>query len=215
MLDLEGLRRAVTEGNRDAVQALVSAALAAGVPALDILNDGLLPAMEEVGKRFGAKEMFISEVLLTARAMHTGLGLLKPSLAQAGGGGGPRPVVVLGTVRGDLHDIGKNLVGMMLEAGGFEVVDLGTNVAADKFVQAARQHGPAVIALSALLTTTMREMRQTLDVLRKSGVVDGVMTMVGGAPVTEEFARTIGADGYAPDAPTAVTRIRALLASNP
>ncbi|MBI1736017.1 MAG: corrinoid protein [Candidatus Rokubacteria bacterium] len=212
MLDLEGLRRAVTEGNRDAVQALVSAGLAAGVPAIDILNEGLLPAMEVVGKRFGAKEMFISEVLLTARAMHTGLALLKPSLGHADGAGGARPVVVLGTVRGDLHDIGKNLVAMMLEAGGFEVVDLGTNVSADKFVQAARQHRPAVIALSALLTTTMREMRQTLEVLRRAGVVDGVKMVVGGAPVTEEFAKTIGADGWAPDAPTAVTKIRALLA---
>ena len=215
MLDWEALKRAVMEGDRAAVQTLVGAGLAAGVPAVDILDQGLLPAMDVVGTRFGAKEMFISEVLLTARAMHAGLALLKPSLAKDTTANGARPVVVLGTVRGDLHDIGKNLVAMMLETGGFDVVDLGTNVPADRFVQAVRQHRPAVIALSALLTTTMREMRQTLDVLRKAGLTDGVKTVVGGAPVTEEFARTIGADGWAPDAPSAVATIRALLEAAP
>jgi 5-methyltetrahydrofolate--homocysteine methyltransferase len=213
MFDVERLRAAVIEGNRDAVRALVSAALDAGTPAAEVLDQGLLPGMEIVGKRFGAKQMYISEVLLSARAMHAGLAVLKPALAQAGGAGGPRPVVVLGTVRGDLHDIGKNLVCMMLEAGGFTVVDLGTNVSADRFVEAVRQHHPAVVGLSALLTTTMREMRQTLDRLRQSGVADGVKFVVGGAPVTEDFAKSIGADGWAPDAPTAVTAIKGLLVS--
>ena len=211
MLDREGLKQAVLDGSREAVQALVAAALAAGVPAAAILNEGLLPGMDVVGKRFGAKEMFISEVLLSARAMHTGLALLKPTLAAGDGTGGPRPIVVLGTVRGDLHDIGKNLVAMLLEAGGFQVIDLGTNVSADKFLQAVKDHRPAVVALSALLTTTMREMRQTLETLRRSEAMAGVKTIIGGAPVTQEFADAIKADAYAPDAPAAVATIKAML----
>lgn len=211
MLDAEGLRGAILAGDRDAVQRLVTAALEAGASAPDILDQGLLPAMDVVGKRFGAKEMYISEVLLCARAMHTGLGLLKPILARTQGGGGTRPVVVIGTVKGDLHDIGKNLVSMMLEAGGFRVVDLGTNVSAQKFVQAVREHRPAVVGLSALLTTTMREMRQTIQELQRAGVMEGIRTIVGGAPVTQEFADTIGADGWAPDAPAAVAAIKRLV----
>ncbi len=211
MLDAEALKQAVLEGDREAVQALASSALAAGVPPADILDHGLMPGMEVVGKRFGTKEMFISEVLLAARAMHAGLAVLKPALGGAEVGGGPKPVVVLGTVRGDLHDIGKNLVAMMLEAGGFAVVDLGTNVSTAKFTQAIRDHRPAVLGLSALLTTTMREMRSTIEGLRRAGVMGSVKTIVGGAPVTEEFARTIGADGWAPDAPTAVATMKRLL----
>jgi 5-methyltetrahydrofolate--homocysteine methyltransferase len=155
--------------------------------------------------------MFISEVLLSARAMHTGLGLLKPALARVSGGSGPKPVVVLGTVKGDLHDIGKNLVAMMLEAAGLTVVDLGTNVGTDKFAQAIREQRPAVLGLSALLTTTMRQMRQTIEELRRAGLMDGVKTVIGGAPVTREFAETIGADGYAADAPSAVVVVKQLL----
>lgn len=211
MLDAEALQRAVLDGNRDAVAALCAAALAAGAQAADVLNGGLLPGMDVVGKRFAAKEMYIGEVLLAARAMHTGLAVLKPVLAGADTSGKPRPVVVLGTVRGDLHDIGKNLVAMLLEAGGFRVVDLGTNVSADKFIQAVKDHRPAVVALSALLTTTMREMGQTLEALRRAGVMDGVKTAIGGAPVTREFADAIGADLWAPDAPTAVATIKAVL----
>jgi 5-methyltetrahydrofolate--homocysteine methyltransferase len=210
--DAEGLKRAVMEGDREGVAARVAAALAAGAGAPEILNGGLLPAMDVIGQRFGAKEMFISEVLLAARAMHAGLSLLKPALARAGGGADRKPVVVLGTVRGDLHDIGKNLVAMMLEAGGFQVVDLGTNVPPARFVQAVREHRPAVVGLSALLTTTMREMRTTVEELRRAGVLDGVKTIVGGAPVTREFAETIGADAYAADAPGAVATLKRLLA---
>jgi 5-methyltetrahydrofolate--homocysteine methyltransferase len=213
MLDADGFKRAILEGDRAAVGALVSAALAAGVSAVDVLNGGLMPAMEVVGKRFGAKEMYISEVLLAARAMHAGLDLLKPTLARQEGQDGPKPVIVLGTVRGDLHDIGKNLVAMMLEAGGFQVVDLGTNVPPSRFVQAIREHRPAVVALSALLTTTMREMRNTIEELRRAGVMEGVKTIVGGAPVTQEFADTIGVDAYAPDAPAAVVAVKRLLAA--
>jgi 5-methyltetrahydrofolate--homocysteine methyltransferase len=211
MFDPQRMKEAVLQGDRDAVQALVSAALAAGADAVTILNEGLLAGMEVVGKRFGAKEMFISEVLLSARAMHTGLGLLKPALASVTAGTGPKPVVVLGTVKGDLHDIGKNLVAMMLEAAGLTVVDLGTNVATDKFAQAIREQRPAVLGLSALLTTTMRQMRQTIEELRRAGLMDGVKTVIGGAPVTREFAETIGADGYAADAPSAVVVVKQLL----
>ena len=211
MFDRERMKEAVLQGDRDAVQALVSAALAAGADAVAILNEGLLAGMEVVGKRFGAKEMFISEVLLSARAMHTGLGLLKPALARANADTRPKAVVVLGTVKGDLHDIGKNLVAMMLEAAGLTVVDLGTNVATDKFAQAIREQRPAVLGLSALLTTTMRQMRQTIEELRRAGLMDGVKTVIGGAPVTREFAETIGADGYAADAPSAVVVVKQLL----
>lgn len=211
MLDTEALGQAVLTGDRDAVARLVSSAMEAGAEAAEILDRGLLPAMDVVGQRFGAKKMFISEVLLAARAMHTGINLLKPALARSQAEAGPRPVVVLGTVKGDLHDVGKNLVAMMLEAGGFQVVDLGTNVATEKLAAAIREHRPAVVGLSALLTTTMRQMRQTVDELRRSGLLDGVKMVIGGAPVTQEFANTIGADGYAPDAPSAVHRMKELL----
>jgi 5-methyltetrahydrofolate--homocysteine methyltransferase len=214
MLDAEALKQAVLQGDRDLVLALVTRALDEGVGPAEILNDGLLPGMDVVGRRFGAKETFISEVLLSARAMHTGLAVLKPALARVQLGAGPRPVVVLGTVKGDLHDIGKNLVAMMLEGAGFEVVDLGINVSNEKFAQAIRTHRPAVVGLSALLTTTMRQMRQTIEELRRAGVMDGVKTIIGGAPVTQEFANTIGADGYAPDAPAAVGAVKRLVAAS-
>jgi 5-methyltetrahydrofolate--homocysteine methyltransferase len=212
MLDEEGLRQAVVKGDRDTARTLVSAALEAGVDAVVILDRGLLPGMDVVGKRFGAKEIYISDVLLAARAMHAGLALIRPALASSAAAGEAKPVVVLGTVRGDLHDIGKNLVAMMLEAGGFTVVDLGTNVSAEKFVQAAREHHARVVGLSALLTTTMREMRHTLAAIRGAAGLEAVRTIIGGAPVTQEFADTIGADGWAPDAPTTVTRIKEMLA---
>ncbi len=211
MLDEVGLRQGVLGGNRDVVRTLVAAGLEAGVDAVEILNRGLLPAMDVVGRRFGAKEIYINDVLLSARAMHAGLALLRPALARSGAPAGAKPVVVLGTVKGDMHDIGKNLVAMMLEAGGFQVVDLGTNVSTAKFIQAVHEHRAAVVGLSALLTTTMREMRQTLAELRRSGTGDSVKTIIGGAPVTQEFADTIGADGYAADAPAAVARIKQLL----
>jgi 5-methyltetrahydrofolate--homocysteine methyltransferase len=210
-MDTERLRQAVIQGDRDAVREAVAAALLSGSPATDILNAGLLPGLDVVGQRFGARVMFITDVLLSARAMHAGLDLLRPQLVQARDPGGPRRVVVLGTVKGDLHDIGKNLVAMMLESGGFDVVDLGTNVSTEKFVQAIREHRPSIVGLSALLTTTMRQMRQTIEDLRKAGVMDGVKTMIGGAPVTQEFADTIGADAYAKDASAALARTRELL----
>jgi 5-methyltetrahydrofolate--homocysteine methyltransferase len=210
-MDRARLMQAVVSGDQDAVRAAVADALASGAPATDILNEGLLPGLDVVGRHFAAKTMFITDVLLAARAVHAGLTLLRPRLVQARDPGGPRRVVVLGTVKGDLHDIGKNLVGMMLESGGFDVVDLGTNVSTERFIEAIRTHRPSVVGLSALLTTTMREMRQTLEEFRKAGVTEGVKTMVGGAPVTQEFADAIGADGYAPDATRALVRARELL----
>jgi 5-methyltetrahydrofolate--homocysteine methyltransferase len=209
--DAEALRDAVLRGDRDVVRTLVSEALADSADPAEVLDDGLLPAMDVVGQRFGAKTMFITEVLLAARAMHAGLEVLQPALARAPAHAGQRRVVVLGTVKGDLHDIGKNLVAMILEAGGFEVVDLGTNVGTEAFVRAIQRHQPAVVGLSALLTTTMRQMRQTIEELRRSELTGGVRIVVGGAPVTQEFADTIGADGYAADAAGAVATVKRLL----
>jgi 5-methyltetrahydrofolate--homocysteine methyltransferase len=211
MLDTERLSDAVLAGDRETIRALVPEALAAGADPLHLLNKGLLPAMDTVGQRFAAKTMYMGEVLLAARAMHAGLAILRPLLASLDDPGRARRVVVVGTVKGDLHDIGKNLVGIMLEAAGFTVVDLGANVSTEKFIQAVNDHRPAVVALSALLTTTMRQMRQTIAELRRVGVSDGVKMIVGGAPVTQEFADTIGADGYAPDGPAAVATVRRLL----
>ena len=211
MLDVEGLSRAILKGDRDAVRTLTAAALEAGEDAKVILNRGLLPPMDVVGVRFGDKKIFINEVLLSARAMHTGLGLLRPVLAKSRDHSGPRRVLVLGTVKGDLHDIGKNLVAMMLEGAGFDVVDVGANAGTDLFIQAIKEHRPSIVGMSALLTTTMRQMRVTLEDLRQKGVLDGVKTIIGGAPVTQEFADTIGADGYAPDATAAVAKVRRLL----
>ncbi len=211
MFDAERVSAAILTGDREAVRTLVADALAAGDNPLDILNRGMLPAMDIVGQRFSDKTMYIGEVLLAARAMHAGLGLVRPRLAKLGDPSAARRVVVLGTVKGDLHDIGKNLVGMMLEAAGFEVVDLGTNVSTEKLIQAVNEHRPAVVALSALLTTTMRQMRQTIADMRRAGVGDGVKMIVGGAPLTQDFADTIGADGYAPDGPGAVATVRHLL----
>ncbi len=211
MLDVEGLSRAILKGDRDAVRTLPAAALEAGEDAKVILNRGLLPPMDVVGVRFGDKKIFINEVLLSARAMHTGLGLLRPVLAKSRDHSGPRRVLVLGTVKGDLHDIGKNLVAMMLEGAGFDVVDVGANAGTDLFIQAIKEHRPSIVGMSALLTTTMRQMRVTLEDLRQKGVLDGVKTIIGGAPVTQEFADTIGADGYAPDATAAVAKVRRLL----
>lgn len=213
MLDTEGLKRAVLTGDRDAAAALATSALAAGAAPGDILNAGLLPGMDAVGQGFARKELYLGEVLLAARAMQAGIAVLKPALARAGAGSGPKRVVVIGTVKGDLHDIGKNLVTMMLEAGGIEVVDLGTNVSTSQFLDAIRTHNASVVALSALLTTTMRQMRQTIEELRRVGAMDGVRTIVGGAPVTQEFADTIGADAWAPDAPAAVAAIRRLVST--
>ncbi len=208
MSSLENIYNAVLEGDAKGAQAGVQAALDAGTPAETILKDGLIAAMTEVGRLFEENEYFVPEMLVSARAMQSGLALLKPHLAA--GGTTPAGKVVIGTVKGDLHDIGKNLVGMMLEGAGFEIIDLGTDVTPEKFVQAVKEHSPQVIGMSALLTTTMPSMGNTIKALQEAGVRDRVKVMIGGAPVTDEFAKRVGADGYSPDASSAVRLAKAL-----
>ncbi len=206
MVDVEKFAEALFEGSVEKVKSLTQEGLDRGDKAEDILNRGLIKAMDRVGQKFKEGEIYIPEVLIAARAMHAGLAVLKPVLAKSGASAAAK--VIIGTVKGDLHDIGKNMVGMMLEGGGFEVVDLGIDVSTEKFVQAAKETGARVVGMSALLTTTMMQMKATIDALRASG---RVKTIVGGAPVTEEFARQIGADSYAPDAATAVEKVKELL----
>ncbi|MGE5250945.1 MAG: corrinoid protein [Bacteroidota bacterium] len=204
---LQEIRQGILDGEREGVEAAVVAALAAGVPAGTILNKVMLDAMAEVGRRFEQGEYFVPEMLLSARAMKAGLAKLEPGLKESSFRAAGE--VAIGTVRGDLHDIGKNLVGMMLEGAGFKVRDLGTDVAPETFVEAADEVD--VIAMSALLTTTMGNMKDALDALEAAGKRTKVKVIVGGAPVTEEFARRIGADGYAPDASRAAALVKALL----
>ena len=188
-------------GKAKDVKALVSQAIEAGIPAADILNDGLLAGMNVVGQRFKNNEIFVPEVLIAARAMNMGAALLKPLLADAGVKAAGR--VCIGTVKGDLHDIGKNLVKMMLEGKGLEVIDLGTDVPPEKFIATAKEQDCKIICCSALLTTTMDVMRDVVKAAQDAGIRDQVKIMVGGAPVTEAFCQEIGADAYTPDAATA------------
>jgi 5-methyltetrahydrofolate--homocysteine methyltransferase len=209
MVDKENFYAALSHGNIDETKRLTQESLDRGESAEVILKEGFLPAMDRIGVKFKNGEVFIPEVLIAARAMHAGMDVLKPILSKSN-----TPMmgkVVIGTVKGDLHDIGKNLVIMMFEGGGFEVVDLGIDVSSEKFVEAIQKHKPQVVAISALLTTTMREMKTTLDVIAKAGLKNHVKTIVGGAPLTEKFAKEIGADGYAPDAATAVDVGKSLL----
>ena len=199
----------VMEGNNNAVKANVQAAIDSGIPVADILNEGMIAAMAEVGRRFEEGEYFVPEMLISARAMQTGLALLKPHLKTAEIASAGK--VAIGTVKGDLHDIGKNLVAMMLEGGGFEIIDLGTDVTPEKFVDAVRNQGAQIVAMSALLTTTMPAIKNTIDALSAAGVRGQVKVMIGGAPVTQHYADQIGADGFAPDASRAVTTARELV----
>jgi 5-methyltetrahydrofolate--homocysteine methyltransferase len=178
--------------------------------AQEILNDGLIAGMDEVGKDFRAGDLFIPEVLMSAKAMHAGMAVLRPLLAESGALSPAK--IVIGTVTGDLHDIGKNLVGMMLEGAGFEIIDLGTDVSPEKFVEAVRAEGADLVGMSALLTTTMPSMKATIEALTEAGLRDRVKVIVGGAPVTASFAEEIGADAYAPDAASAVDTARSLVA---
>ena len=205
---LQMLAESVIAGWRADAERQTREALAAGVSPQSILADGLIAPMAEVGARFERGEFYVPEMLIAARAMQAGLAVLKPYLAQ--GGIVMRGKVVIGTVKGDLHDIGKNLVSMMLQGGGFEVVDLGTDVSAEKFVQAAQEKKAAVVALSALLTTTMPQMANVVKALKEAGLGGKIKTMIGGAPVTQNFCDEIGADGYAPDAASAVDKAKAL-----
>jgi 5-methyltetrahydrofolate--homocysteine methyltransferase len=208
-MDLKPIYENVLEGQADEVERGVKAALAAGVDAGTILNEALIAAMDEVGCRFEDGDFFVPEMLISARAMQAGLALLKPHLASTDIRAAGK--VAIGTVKGDLHDIGKNLVAMMLEGAGFEIIDLGVDVGPQSFVDAV-QEGANLIGMSALLTTTMTNMGATIEALKAAGLRDKVKVMVGGAPVTEEFARSIGADAFAPDASSATRVARQLVA---
>ena len=209
MVDQEKFYQALSSGKMDEVKALTQKALDAGDAPEKVLKEGLIKAMDRIGVQFKNNEIYIPEVLIAARAMHAGLGVLKPILAKANVAAAGK--VVIGTVKGDLHDIGKNLVAMMLEGAGFEVIDIGIDVPPEKFIQAAKEHKADVIGMSALLTTTMMQMKSTVEALQAAGLKGKVKTMVGGAPVTDEFARQIGADGYSADAASAVTKLKQLL----
>ena len=199
MADLQALSQAVIEGNLEAAKRLTNEAVAAGTDPQIIFRQALVPAMDTVGQKMKAQEYYIPEVLLSARAMKGAAEILRPLIAL-NPDAQPTGRVVIGTVSGDLHDIGKNLVAMMLEGAGFEVTDLGTNVSPDKFAQTAKEKKADAIALSALLTTTMVRMSDVVKALEAQGIRKQVKVMVGGAPVTQRFADEIGADGYSPDA---------------
>ncbi len=198
------------KGKTKDIKALVPKALEEGIPATDILNEGLLAGMSIIGVKFKNNEVFVPEVLIAARAMKAGTEILKPYLVSADAK--PLGKVVLGTVRGDLHDIGKNLVKIMLEGKGLEVIDLGVDVAPEAFVSAAKENGANIIACSALLTTTMDEMKNVVDLCKAEGIRDNVKIMVGGAPITDAFCEEIGADKYTPDAASAAEAAAAFLA---
>lgn len=206
---LQNLFEAVLEGNFEGVKANVQSALDAELDPNTILNDGMIAAMREVGVRFEAGEYYVPEMLIAARAMQSGMAILKPHLQQAEKKSSGR--VVMGTVKGDLHDIGKNLVGLMLEGAGYEIIDLGVDVPAEEFVKKAMELKPDVIGMSALLTTTMPSMKTTLDALDAAGLRRGIKVIVGGAPVTETYAQQIEADGFALDASRAVNLVNDLL----
>ncbi len=209
MAGYDALKNAVLSGHVVRVKELTRQALNRGANPQEILDRGLIPAMDIVGERFSCHEYFIPEMLIAARAMQAGIGILEPLLAAQGGR--PRGKVVIGTVQGDLHDIGKNLVGLMLQGGGFEVVDLGADVRPERFVDAVRASRPHFVMLSALLTTTMPAMRETIEALRAAGVRGAVKVAVGGAPVTQRFCDEIRADFYAANATEAVIKAKALL----
>ncbi len=198
---LEGISNAVIEGDLDEIEDLTEDALGDGISSEEILNKGLMTGMDHVGVEFKVGNMFVPEVLRSARTMQLAMGILKPLLAESGVPMAGK--VVLGTVKGDLHDIGKNLVGMMCEGAGLEVKDIGKDVSAEDFVEAVRELEPDVLGMSALLTTTMRSMESTVKVLEEAGLRDRVKIMIGGAPVTQAFADQIGADGYASNAAAA------------
>jgi 5-methyltetrahydrofolate--homocysteine methyltransferase len=210
MVDIEKFYTVLSQGKMEEAKKLAQDALDAGESAETILKKGLIAAMERIGVRFRNGEVYIPEVLIAARAMHAGMAVLKPILAKSTGVMAGK--VAIGTVKGDLHDIGKNLVIMMLEGGGFEVVDLGIDVPADKFIEAVHTHQPQAIGMSALLTTTIMEMKNVIQAFEKAGLRKKVKVIVGGAPVNEKFAKEIGADGYAPDAASAVDVAKSLLA---
>ena len=210
MTETEKLYDSILNGDHNAAAALTRQALDQGAAAADLIATSMIPAMEEAGRRFECEEYFVPELLLAARAMKAALALLRPLLAASGAQ--PAGRVAVGTVKGDLHDIGKNLVASMLEGAGFEVIDLGADVAPEKFVEAVRGGGARIVCLSALLTVTMTGMRATIEAIGQAGLRDRVRVLVGGAPVTAQFARDIGADGYGENANAAVSLARQMMA---
>ena len=211
MIDKVKFYAILSQGKMDQMKKLTQESIDAGESAETILKEGLIPAMDQVGVKFKNSELFIPEVLIAARAMHAAMSILKPILSKSTSTLAAK--IIIGTVKGDLHDIGKNLVIMMLEGGGFEVVDLGIDVPAQKFIESINEHHPQVVGMSALLTTTMREMKNTIQAIEGAGLRRQVRMIVGGAPLTEKFAREIGADGYAKDATSAVDLVKFLLSS--
>ncbi|KUO50702.1 MAG: methyltransferase [Desulfitibacter sp. BRH_c19] len=201
MANFEELSNAVIAGNEAKVKDLTKALVDQGGDPLEIINQGLVAGMTVVGTRFKAGDMFVPEVLMAARSMHGGMDIVKPLIADADVP--TKGKVVIGTVKGDLHDIGKNLVGMLMESAGYNVVNLGVDVPPEKFVEAVKEHNPRYVAMSALLTTTMLAMKDTIELLKEEGLRDKVKCLIGGAPVSQEFSDEIGADGYAPDAASA------------
>ena len=211
MEDLKSLHEAVISGDAKTARTITEKALAAGIDPLKLVNEAMVPAMDEVGRRFECNDYFVPELLLSARAMKSSLELIRPLLTARG----DQPVgrVVIGTVKGDLHDIGKNLVAAMLEGNGFEVIDLGVNVSPEQFIASVKEKGANIIALSALLTTTMPAMRTTIDALKQAGLRNQVKVLIGGAPITQKYADEIGADGYSDNAVSAVGLAKKVLAA--
>ena len=206
----EELSQSIIAGKLDQVKQLTQQAINAGNDPAEIINLGLIPGMSVVGARFKSGKMFVPEVLMSARAMNGGMDLVKPLILS-----GEIPSagkVVIGTVKGDLHDIGKNLVGMMLESAGFTVINVGVDAGPEKFLQAVKDHAPDIIGMSALLTTTMLSMKDTIELLKEEGLRDKVKVMIGGAPISQDFSDEIGADGFAPDAGSATDLCKKLLA---
>ena len=210
MIDLNNVSEALQKGDADTVSKLVSQALEEKQTPKDILEDGLIKGMNIIGVKFKNNEVYVPEVLIAARAMHAGMDVLRPKLVETG----VKTIgtVVIGTVKGDLHDIGKNLVKMMLEGAGFEVVDLGVDTSSEKFVEAVKEHQPHIVGMSALLTTTMVNMPEVIKALETAGIRDKVKIMIGGAPVTQNYAEQIGADAYSPDAASAVEDAKEIIA---
>ncbi len=210
MASLEELSKLIVKGKQKKTEAMCKALLEEGLKPLDIINNGLILGMTEVGVRFKNNDLFVPEVILSAKAMDTGMAVLEPLLSadekvSAG-------TVLIGTVKGDLHDIGKNLVLMMLKSTGFTVINLGVNVAPEDFVAGVKEHKPNVIAMSALLTTTMLHMKDTIELLKEEGLRDDVKVIIGGAPISQDFADEIAADGFSPDAASAAELCKKLLA---
>jgi 5-methyltetrahydrofolate--homocysteine methyltransferase len=211
VVDFALMNQLLFEGKHGPVKEMTEQALAEGRPAAEVLDDGLIAGMRVVGEDFKHNRIFVPEVLLAARAMKAGMAVLKPLLTEKKDQRAATAVIVMGTVKGDLHDIGKNLVGMMAEGAGFTIVDLGTDTSAERFIAAIREHRPRIIGMSALLTTTMIYMRTVVQKVREAGIHD-VRICVGGAPISAEYARDIGADGYAADAASAVELFQRLIA---